>query len=69
MLIDAERDERVHTCLEKLDDKSRDAIRTAFFDGSTYAEIAENTGTPLGTIKSWVRRGLMKLKKCLEVGR
>lgn len=69
MLIDAERDERVHACLEKLDDKSRDAIRTAFFDGATYAEIAENTGTPLGTIKSWVRRGLMKLKKCLEVGR
>lgn len=69
MLIDAERDERVHSCIEKLDDKTRDAIRTAFFDGSTYAEIAENTGTPLGTIKSWIRRGLMKLKTCLEVER
>ena len=68
MMIDAERDARVHTCLEKLDERPREAIRTAFFEGQTYAQIAEDGGVPLGTMKSWVRRGLQKLKICLEKG-
>ena len=68
LLIDAERQARVHTCLEALEEKQREAIRTAFFEGRTYAEIAETRGVPLGTMKSWVRRGLMKLKGCLEKG-
>ena len=46
--------------------RQRDAIRTAFFDGVTYAELAERGGVPLGTMKSWVRRGLIRLKECLE---
>ena len=46
--------------------RQRDAIRTAFFDGVTYAELAERQSIPLGTMKSWVRRGLAKLKECLE---
>ena len=44
----------------------RIAIRTAFFDGVTYAELAERQAVPLGTMKSWVRRGLARLKECLE---
>jgi RNA polymerase sigma-70 factor (ECF subfamily) len=58
----------VHTCLETLDEKPRSAIRTAFFEGRTYAQIAEAGNVPLGTMKSWVRRGLQKLKTCLEKG-
>ena len=53
-------------CLDALDDKQRGAIRTAFFDGLTYAEIAEREAVPLGTMKSWVRRGLIRLKECLD---
>ena len=68
MLIDAEREARVHTCLDALEENPRQAIRTAFFEGRTYAEIAEARGIPLGTMKSWVRRGLLKLKACLEKG-
>ena len=68
LLIDAERSARVHTCLETLDEKPRSAIRTAFFEGRTYAQIAEAGNVPLGTMKSWVRRGLQKLKTCLEKG-
>ena len=68
MMIDAEREARVHTCLDKLDDRPREAIRTAFFEGRTYAQIAQDGGVPLGTMKSWVRRGLQKLKTCLEKG-
>ena len=41
-------------------------IRSAFFDGSTYPELAEREGVPLGTMKSWVRRGLLRLRLCLE---
>jgi RNA polymerase sigma-70 factor (ECF subfamily) len=49
-----------------LEERQQDAIRTAFFEGTTYAELAEQRDVPLGTIKSWVRRGLARLKRCLE---
>lgn len=58
--------QRLHDCLDGLDDRSRDAIRTAFFDGVTYAELAERKGVPLGTMKSIVRRGLLSLKGCVD---
>ena len=65
-MIDAERKARVHHCLGQLDDNQRDNIRAAFFDGRTYAELAEAGGVPLGTMKSWIRRGMLRLKACLE---
>ena len=68
MLIDAERTARVHTCLDTLDDPQRGAIRTAFLEGATYAELAERDGVPLGTMKSWIRRGLARLRDCMERG-
>jgi RNA polymerase sigma factor (sigma-70 family) len=57
---------RLHGCLGALEERQRSAIRTAFFDGLTYAELAERQGVPLGTCKSWIRRGLLALKQCLE---
>ena len=68
LLIDAERAARIHACLAALDEKPRRAIRTAFLEGRTYAELAERDGVPLGTMKSLIRRGLAKLKTCLEAG-
>lgn len=65
-LLAAEAQGRLHLCLDQLEEKPRLAIRTAFFDGVTYAELAERLGVPLGTMKSWVRRGLMRLKECVE---
>ena len=65
---DAEREARVHGCLDTLDDTPRNAIRTAFFEGRTYAELADRMDVPLGTMKSWIRRGLAKLKACMEAG-
>ena len=61
-----EASQRLHDCLSALDEKSSDAIRTAFFDGATYAELAERKGVPLGTMKSWIRRGLLQLKSCVD---
>ena len=65
MLVD-ESERSLHLCVEQLDDRQRADIRAAFFDGLTYAEIAERQAVPLGTMKSWVRRGLMRLKDCLD---
>jgi RNA polymerase sigma factor (sigma-70 family) len=57
---------RLHGCLDTLEDRQRGAIRTAFFDGITYAELADRESVPLGTMKSWIRRGLARLRECLE---
>jgi len=57
---------RLHNCLEELTGEQGRAIRVAFFEGCTYEEIAHRSGTPIGTIKSWIRRGLLKLKECLQ---
>ncbi|WP_299191340.1 sigma-70 family RNA polymerase sigma factor [uncultured Erythrobacter sp.] len=68
LLIDAEKSAQVHACISALDDNARKHIRGAFFDGYTYAELAEAADVPLGTMKSWIRRGLQKLRACLEAG-
>lgn len=57
---------RLHICMEGLTADQRDVIRIAFFDGVTYAELAHRRGIPEGTVKSWIRRGLSRLKTCLD---
>ncbi|QQQ19439.1 sigma-70 family RNA polymerase sigma factor [Brevundimonas vitis] len=57
---------RLNGCLEQLDEKVARCIRTAFFEGVTYDVLAEREGAPLGTMKSWIRRGLQRLKACLD---
>lgn len=66
LLVDAEQTAQIHTCLSGLDQNIQDHIRSAFFDGYTYAELADHADVPLGTMKSWIRRGLQKLRICLE---
>lgn len=58
--------QRLTNCLEQLDDRARTMIRSAFFTGASYPELAAQEGVPLGTMKSWIRRGLISLKGCLE---
>jgi RNA polymerase sigma factor (sigma-70 family) len=57
---------RLQGCLSQLDDRTEKVIRTAFFEGVTYEALAHRMDAPLGTVKSWIRRGLAKLKGCLE---
>lgn len=66
MLLLDEADRRLHHCLDALEVQQSWAIRTAFFEGLTYAELATRRAVPLGTMKSVVRRGLLKLRHCLE---
>jgi RNA polymerase sigma factor (sigma-70 family) len=66
-IIDSDNDRRrLAGCLDTLDERPRAMIRSAFLEGATYPELAEREGVPLGTMKSWIRRGLMRLKGCLE---
>lgn len=64
MLADEEA-RRLRLCLDELEAASRESIRTAFFDGVTYADLATRRGVPAGTVKSWIRRGLIRLRECL----
>ena len=57
---------RLHGCLGELAERERAALRGAFFDGNTYEDLAERMKVPLGTMKSWIRRAMIKLKACLE---
>ncbi|MDB6046128.1 MAG: sigma-70 family polymerase sigma factor [Gammaproteobacteria bacterium] len=53
-------------CLELLTDSQRRCLELAFVGGSSHEDIARVTGSPLGTVKSWIRRGLQSLRQCLE---
>ena len=57
---------RLKNCLQELEERQSVAIRSAFLDGFTYEELAMRNRVPLGTMKSWIRRGLLKLRACLE---
>ena len=57
---------RLHGCLDGLATHERAALRGAYFDGNTYEDLAARMSVPLGTMKSWIRRAMIKLKSCLE---
>ena len=56
---------RLDGCISELDDQQQKALKTAFFEGRTYEDVATLFGVPTGTMKSWIRRSLIKLKACL----
>ena len=56
----------VRQCVEMLEGGSRQAIALAFYQGYTHADLAAHLNQPLGTVKSWVRRGLERLRQCLD---
>lgn len=66
LVLSTERRERLQACLGELDERQRALIRTAFLDGITYDALAQRENVPLGTMKSWIRRGLLKLRGCLD---
>jgi RNA polymerase sigma-70 factor (ECF subfamily) len=56
----------VGACVETLDAGQKQAIALAFFQGLSHAELARHLRQPLGTVKSWIRRGLERLRACLD---
>lgn len=57
---------RLRHCLGTLDARQRQSLALAYYDGLSHSELAAHLNAPLGTVKAWVRRGLDKLKQCLE---
>ncbi len=58
----------VRSALRNLPEEQRQSVELAFFGGFTHEQIAERLGTPLGTIKARIRRGLLRLRDCLKEG-
>ena len=65
-LDDQRRAARVRELMSALRPQQRRAIELAYFEGLSHSEIAARLGEPLGTVKSWIRNGLLKLKEGLE---
>lgn len=58
---------RIYQCLDELDQDRAQAVRGAYLRGESYAELAERHGVPLNTMRTWLRRSLLKLRECLEL--
>lgn len=68
-LMAAQSDDRLGTCIGQLEAEPRLAVMLAYYEGLTHADLAARLSRPLGTIKAWVRRSLVRLKDCMgEVG-
>ena len=65
--LDRERQARaLNRCLDSLDGMQRQSISVAYFQGLSCAELAEHLAATLGSVKSWIRRGMERLRRCLE---
>jgi RNA polymerase sigma-70 factor (ECF subfamily) len=62
LLATADDARRVAAALDRLDPRHAAVIRSAYFDGLTYETLAAREGIPVGTLKSWVRRGLLRMR-------
>ncbi|MGB3724952.1 MAG: sigma-70 family RNA polymerase sigma factor [Glaciecola sp.] len=58
---------KLESCMSELDDSHRHAIHLAYFGGLSHHEVTQHMASPLGTVKSWIRRGLQSLQRCLSL--
>lgn len=56
---------RLEQCMKGLQDQQRQSVLLSYYEGYTHQELAKRLKAPLGTVKSWVRRGLQQLRECL----
>lgn len=56
----------IRRCIETLEASHRQCLALAYYHGMSHSEVANHVKAPLGSVKAWVRRGLERLKKCLE---
>jgi RNA polymerase sigma-70 factor, ECF subfamily len=66
MLFAASEDAALHGCIGGLEPRDAHFIRSAFLGGATYVQLADAEGAPLATVKSRIRRALIRLRACLE---
>ncbi|WCR12475.1 sigma-70 family RNA polymerase sigma factor [Paracoccus stylophorae] len=53
-------------CLSQLADQQAGAVRAVYLEGVTYADLAQREGKPINTVRSWLRRSLLRLKDCVS---
>lgn len=58
--------QRLRGCLEQLEESPRRSLMLAYYEGLTFEQVAHRLKAPLGTVKSWVRRSLIRLRGCME---
>ena len=56
----------LHQCLGKLENRQREVVSLAYLRDLSHSELAEQLKLPLGTVKTWIRRGLDKLRSCMQ---
>lgn len=64
--VDADERSRINDCLAQLEQDKADAVRGAYLDGFSYDELAARHNVPLNTMRTWLRRSLIKLRDCLS---
>ena len=52
-------------CMEQLEADTRDAVRGAYLDGLSYADLSARFDVPLNTMRTWLRRSLISLRECM----
>ncbi len=56
---------RLEDCMAGLIEEQRKSVLLAYYEGYTHSELARRMKAPMGTVKSWVRRGLLQLRDCM----
>jgi len=56
---------QIRGCLDKIEGPQRQCLALAYFHGLSHSELAQHLGSPIGSVKVWLRRGLQELKSCL----
>ena len=56
----------IRACLETIEASQRQCLALAYYHGYSHTEVAEHLRAPLGSVKAWIRRGLERLRKCLD---
>ncbi len=69
LAVDKQTSRSIRVSLEQLPAEQREAIHLAFFEGLSHADVAVKSGLPLGTVKTRIRLGLLKLREQMPVPR
>ncbi|WP_112320565.1 sigma-70 family RNA polymerase sigma factor [Oceanibium sediminis] len=64
--INASEGGRIERCFDELPEDRAAAVRAAYVEGYSYHELAEQHAVPVNTMRTWLRRSLLKLRACLE---
>lgn len=57
---------QIRRCIDGIDGPQRQCLALAYYHGLSHAELADHLGSPIGSVKAWLRRGLERLRRCME---